>query len=441
MLANTVTWLFILLWVITLGLFLLYLTGHRKRQRNTLEKYLSERDKSYYALKKSEERYDKLITYMNEGLIFTDNKDIIRFANKCACNILKINPGNIVNRPMLDFVLSPADAKKLGLPYELKKPGSSHREEMQLVRGNGEIFWAGLNISYMDALHELMPGSIIVMTDITYQKRAEEKLHSITISLNQRVKQLDCLFELSDITQLPGISLEEVLQKSIEVIPFGMKYAGDIWVEINLDKKHYRSKNFKETNLFYMAPIKGSNHKLGSLRVGYLGNKLIQDKDIFQINEKVLIKNLADKLARVIEMKRLESSLEEGLKKLHEIQHIARIGSWELDLVHQQVKYTESFFDVMGVAPDRRAAYAPDFFYKQVHPQDRTRIMDFEKKIFSGELNDLSHAYRITTDLGHTRYIFGNGRLIYNNQNKPSLIIGTIQDFTGQIHKFKDLQQ
>lgn len=441
MLSNTVTWLFIFLWVITLGLFLLYLTGRRKRHRQTLENYLSERDKSYYALKKSEERYDKLITYMNEGLIFTDEKDIIRFVNKCACNILKLHSGNIINRPMLDFVLSPADAKKLGLPYELKKPGSSHREEIQLVRGNGEMFWAGLNISYLDTLHDLMPGSIIVMTDITDQKRAEEKLHSITVSLNQRVKQLDCLFEISDIMQLPGISLEGMLQKSIEVIPFGMKYSGDIWVEINLDDKQYRSKNFKETNLFYMAPIKGSKHKLGSLRVGYLGNKIFQDKDIFQINEKVLIKNLADKLARVIEMKYLESSLEEGLLKLHEIQHIARIGSWELDLVHQKVKYTESFFDVMGVAPNRREGYNPESFYKQVHPQDRTMIKGFEKKFFSGELHDLSHAYRITTDLGHTRYIFGNGRLLYNDQNKPSLIIGTIQDFTGQFHKFKDLQQ
>jgi PAS domain S-box-containing protein len=302
--------LLIILWIITLVTFIVYLSGHRKRHRKTLEKHLEERDKNYLALQKSEERYNKLITYMNEGLIFTDEKDIICFVNKCACSIFRLSSDKIINRSILDFVLSPADVRKLGLPYELKKTGCSHREELQLLRGNGEIFWAGLNISYVDTLHDLMPGSVIVMTDISDQKRAEEKLHKLTVSLNQRVKQLDCLFEISDITHLPGISLDEILHRSLDIIPTGMRLSGNVWVEINLEKNHYRSKNFKDTKLYYLAPIKGSKQKFGTLRVGYCDINISGDKELFHINEKVLIKNIAEKLARIIEMKNLESSLE-----------------------------------------------------------------------------------------------------------------------------------
>ncbi len=198
MLSNISTVLFILLWLVTLVSFIIYLSGHHKRHRKTLENHLAERDKSFLELKKSEERYNNLINYMNEGLIFTDEKDFIRFVNKCACNILKLSPEKIINRSIRDFVLSPADIRKLGLPSELKKTGCSHREEIQLLRGNGEIFWAGLNISYTDTLYDLMPGSIVVMSDISDQKKAEEKLHNLTVSLNERVRQLDCLFEISD---------------------------------------------------------------------------------------------------------------------------------------------------------------------------------------------------------------------------------------------------
>lgn len=317
MLSNISNLLFVLLWVITLVSFIIYLSGHRKRHQRTLEKHLADRDKSYLALKKSEQRYNSLINYMNEGLIITDEKDLIRFVNKCACNILKLSPEKILNKSIRDFVLSPADVRKLELPSELKKQGCSHREELQLLRGNGEIFWAGLNISYSDTLHDRMPGSIIVMKDISDQKKSEEKLHNLTVSLNERVRQLDCLFEISDIMNVPGISIDGILQRSIDIIPLGMRYSKDIWVEISLNNKQYRSKNFQNNKLYYLAPIKGRKNKLGTLRVGLHGNKHPVGKEIFHVNERILIKNIAEKLARIIEMKNLEALLEEGVVRTH----------------------------------------------------------------------------------------------------------------------------
>ncbi len=439
MLSNVYSVLFMLLWLVTLAACIIYLSGHRKRHQRTLETHLAERDKSFLALQKSEQRFNSLINYMNEGLIFTDDNNLIRFVNKCACNILRLSPQKIINKSIRDFVLSPSDVRKLGLPSELKKAGCSHREELQLLRGNGEIFWAGLNISYTGTLHDLTPGSIIVMTDISDQKKAEEKLHNLTVSLNERVRQLDCLFEISDVMNIPGISIDGILQRSIEIIPLGMRFSKDIWVEIGLNNKQYRSKNFKNNNLYYLAPIKGRKHKLGSLRVGFYGNNYTDGKEVFHVNERVLIKNIAEKLARIIEMKNLEVLLEEGMLKLDELQDIARIGNWELDLIQSQVTYSEGFFDVMGVAPERRATYSPEEFYKQVIPQDVEMIKKFDNMIHSGKPGDLAHAYRIKTDTGQTRYIFGNGRVLYNEQKKPFLIIGTIQDFTGQMNKFKEL--
>jgi PAS domain S-box-containing protein len=301
--------MFLFLWIATLIAFAVYLSGSARRHKKTLEKHLKERDLTYLALQKSEERYTKLISNMNEGLIFTDDKDIIRFVNKCACNILKSKAEKILNRSIFDYVLSISDAKKLGLPFELKRPGCSHFEMMQLVRDNGDMFWASLNISYMDNLHDHMPGAIIVMNDMTEQKMAEEKMHNLTASLNLRVKQLDCLFEISDMANTPDMHLEEIFKKAVDIIPQGLKYPNDVWVELIIDEEKYASKKGHNGDMIFQLPIRSKQKKFGFIRIGNRNPNAHASGDILHINEKVLLKNIAERLAIIIEQKMIEKAI------------------------------------------------------------------------------------------------------------------------------------
>jgi PAS domain S-box-containing protein len=428
MIWNFYTLLFFSLWVATLAFFIFYRQGKRKRHQKTLQKHLSERDQNFLQLQKSEERYNKLISNMNEGLIFTDDKDRIRFINKCACHIFKVQAKSMLDRSILDFVLSPAEAKKLGLPYELKRPGCSHREEVQMVRGNGEMFWASLNISYLNSLHDHMPGAIIVMTDISAQKKAEEKLHNLTISLNQKVQQLDCLFDISDITNVPGISFDGIFERSLEIIPFGLKFPNDAWVEIHFGEKRYVSKNFADTRWSYSVPIKGQNRKVGSLRVGYLESKPIVSKDPFHINEKILIKNIAEKLGQVIEIKNLEVTLKDGLERLEHIKRTARLAEWEWDLKSNQKKFSAGFFEIMGVGPADQKHYTEEAFYRQVLAEDLAEVRDLATRINNGQTTSLSITFRVRTHNGQERLIFSNGSFVGTGDRSGGKIVGIVQD-------------
>jgi PAS domain S-box-containing protein len=427
---------FLFLWLVTLFAFILYLAGWKKRHKAIIEQHLSEHDQVFLKLQKSEDRYQKLINYMNEGLIFTDDKDIICFVNKCACAILKTSPEKILHRPISDFLISPVDIRKLGLPYELKRHGCSHKEEMQLVRNNGEMFWANLNISYLDILHDHMPGAIIVMTDITEKKATEEKLHKLTLNLNQRVKQLDCLFEISDISNAPGMGLEDVLNKTIEIIPYALRNPSDVWVEIEFDQKKYVSGNFKETNWNYLAPIKWRKRKFGTLRVGYRDYQAADTREVFLINEKILIRNVAEKLARIIELKVMEESLNQGLDEIKHIQEITRIGKWEWPLNNNKIMYSDDFFEVLKVESGKRAGYNPEIFYQFVHPDDLALMKDYVNKVLSSQIDDLSFSFRYRPRPDETLIIMGNGILIRDRDNKLQKIVGTVQDITKQVLRF-----
>ncbi len=308
----------LLLWFGTILLIIYQRNQEKKKYLEILERFLREKDQTHDALKHSEERYHKLIANMNEGLILTNENNQIVFANTTACNILGHHRENIYGKSFLDFVLAAEDRQNLG--FDRQNPGGlPHKEEVQLGRGDGETIWASLSISYPRKNKEETSGAIMVLSDITDKKNAEEKLHKLTSSLNQKIKQLNCLFDISDITGVPGITFEGILKRTLDIIPYGLKYSHDTWVEIVYQKKRYATKNFRETKWTYTSPIKAKKQKLGYIRVGYLEEKPIIKKDPFHINEKILIKNIAEKLGQIIEVKIMEKALEEAGKKLEEV--------------------------------------------------------------------------------------------------------------------------
>jgi PAS domain S-box-containing protein len=440
MIFSSYSLILFLLWIVTLIILIFYIRKKKMDMLHSDEKQKSRQEEVFDAYRKSDERYQKLITQMNEGLIFTDDRDKVRFINQCACAILKLDPEKVLNRSVLDFVFSCREARKLKLPSELKRLGKSHREEIQMVKGNGELFWASLGISYLDELHDHMPGAIITMTDITEQKQTEEKLHKLTANLNQKVKQLDCLFDISDVTYSRGINYEDVFRRALDIIPQGLKYSHDAWVEIVCEGKRYASDNFKETRWSYLAPIRVNNKKIGYIRSGYLESKPLVNNELFHINEKILLKNIAEKLGRIMEINNLEGTLREGLGRLKQLQSISRIGDWEWDLVSGKKTFSPGFFEIMGVMPERQQTYNETEFYKQVVSNDLATVEKFVEQVKSGNVVDLAHAYRIHTDQKQLRYIYSNGKLVYDCNRKPVRIIGTVQDFTGQIAKLEALQ-
>ncbi len=305
----------LLLWLLTLLLFWAYRRKKEKQANHLLDRQNHKQEELFEAYRKSDERYHKLISHMNEGLIFTDDQDHIRFVNQCAAGFFGLPQEHLLGRSVWDFILSPREGKKLGLPSGKIRVGPSHREEIQLLDGRGEILWASLGISYLDELHDHMPGAIITLTDITDKKRNEEKLHKLTTRLNQKLRQMDCLFDISDISHRPGLSLDDVFKRSIQLIIRALKHSDDAWVEIVCEGRRHVSANYKATNWSYTVPIRANEKKVGHITAGYLHAKAQSQKDLFHINEKIMLKNIAERFAEILEISKLEKSLKESRRQ------------------------------------------------------------------------------------------------------------------------------
>jgi PAS domain S-box-containing protein len=421
-----------LLFLISLFILIFSRLKEKRSHVESLEKTLKDKEITEKALRQSEENYQTLIRTLNEGLVVLDLDNKIEFVNFKACKVLGVkDKSELTGRNFKEFLLTPEDEKLYNDKMELQKMGISDHYEVKMKNVSGDLLW--VNLSSAPILDENLKskGSVTLITDVSDRKKYEETYSDLTTDLNQKIKQLNCLYDISDISGVPGIKFEEIIEKSLEIIPVGLKYTHDIGVQIMFDNKVYASDNYKETPWSYIVPIKVQKKKLGHIKVAYLEEKPRINKDPFHFNEKILLKNISEKFGQILEAKNLEKVLRENQERLQEIQRIAKIGNWEKDLVSEDFTFSENFFNIAEISPERRKFFGIEKLLEIIHPEDKHT---FDELINDKDLdnNILSYHYRIITQQGVIKNIYSSRKVVRDDNDQPLRVIYTIQDVTEQ---------
>jgi len=136
-------------------------------------------------------------------------------------------------------------------------------------------------------------------------------------ALKERVKELNCLYNLTKIVKDKNISFENSLKKIIELIPPAWQYPDITCARITLKDKEYKTKNFKETKWSQVSNIIANENKVGSLEVYYLEEKPENDEGPFLTDERRLIDAIADLISSYISESYIKEELEKQRKKIN----------------------------------------------------------------------------------------------------------------------------
>ncbi|MGD9316832.1 MAG: PAS domain-containing protein, partial [Anaerolineae bacterium] len=153
-------------------------------------------------------------------------------------------------------------------------------------------------------------GLVGIGQDITEQARASEVLQ-------ERVKELDCLYGISALVEQPGISLAEILQGTADLIPPAWRYPEITAACISLEDREYRTANFQEGCPWrQVADLVVQGQRRGRVEVCYLEERPERDEGPFLAEERSLLQAVAERLGRVIERLRAERELQESEARL-----------------------------------------------------------------------------------------------------------------------------
>jgi PAS domain S-box-containing protein len=124
----------------------------------------------------------------------------------------------------------------------------------------------------------------------------------------------------------------------------------------------------------------------------------------------------------------LESKVEERTAELAEAQRLARLGSWEWDIVENRVSWSDELYRVHGLEPDQFAA-SYEGFIELVHPDDRELANETVKKALA-ERGTFEFHHRCIRPDGEERVLYAQGRVDVDRQGAPTKLFGTCQDVT-----------
>ncbi|MGI9431660.1 MAG: PAS domain-containing protein [Myxococcota bacterium] len=129
----------------------------------------------------------------------------------------------------------------------------------------------------------------------------------------------------------------------------------------------------------------------------------------------------------VTEFAELRREAETVRDRLAEAQKVAHFGSWEWNLLDDEVWWSREFYEIVGEAP----SYVPTYsgYFERVHPDDRVRVRAQTERILQS--NEAGRAtYRILRPDGSERTLFSIARLERAETGEPARMIGTVQDVT-----------
>ncbi len=293
--------LFLVLWIITFYSFFRY----RKRVRRKLHKMIGlvtiKNSHEIKVLKEASEKYRSIIELVNEGLMLTDADNRIIFVNKCACEQLHLSEHEILGTDLSNYAAGTNDLCRLNNLLKRLTAGHHAKDDFMLKRGDKDFFYASLSLTHPKAPSSLKNCNIIVMVDITEKVMLEQKMCKLTDSLVQKVRQLDCVFDVQQVLSEPDQTEDRILQRALKIIPQGLRYEKDMRVEIVYGRKRFASNGFRETQWLYKVPLKSKNGNIGHIAVSYVGANPSRHCQPFRIGEKALLKNLADKLTKALD--------------------------------------------------------------------------------------------------------------------------------------------
>jgi PAS domain S-box-containing protein len=137
------------------------------------------------------------------------------------------------------------------------------------------------------------------------------------------------------------------------------------------------------------------------------------------------------------ERRRVEAALRESEAGLVLSQRIAKIGSWELDLETQALRWSKEAFRLFGQEPGR---FKPTLsgFYSTVHREDRAMVRGMiERAMSSGERQMFDH--RVALSDATVRSVREQAEVV--TRDGKSMIAGTVQDITEQKRLEQKLRQ
>jgi len=295
--------------------------------------------------------------------------------------------------------------------------GKSWAGELEVVTKSGRVFTAFERADAIKNNEGKIIGLIGIITDVTERKKTEEALLYYQIAVDSSTDAIGMstpegrhYYQNEAYTRMFGLSVSEVDGVSG---PPSTVYADE-----------------KEGAKIFDIIMKGGS---------FTGEVKMLDKDRNEMDIDLRAYSIKSKEGKVIGLvgihtdittrKRADGKLRKSEQHLMESQRVAHLGSWDLNLVSQELEWSDQTYRLFDKSPKD---FVPSFneFARLVHPDDHATMENAFLKALESDTNPYHVAVRIINDSGREWVMEASGVVRRDASGKALSIFGTGQDIT-----------
>ena len=141
-------------------------------------------------------------------------------------------------------------------------------------------------------------------------KPDEPQFGTMLHALQERAKELNCLYQVGELLSQANRPLEEIFRGIIEVLPPGWQYPHDCRARVLFEDLIIQPPNFQETPWVQKASIVVQGEATGTVEVYYRREMPKSDEGPFLKEERRLIETIAERIASAATQRRLRAAFE-----------------------------------------------------------------------------------------------------------------------------------
>jgi PAS domain S-box-containing protein len=403
------------------------------KEATQLEKATDELIMVNTILKNNEQKYRNYIDNAPDGIFVTDEKRVYLEVNNAACRITGYSKDELLTMTFDDLLLIKSKNEVSLMFFQMVLNAGSSKTELSFKHKNGLNRWWSV-----EAVKLSKTRILIFAKDITKRIELEEKVNlhrnelelqneELMLAIYRSQKAVDKYIILYDFAP----SCYYTISKEGDIKELNVSAAsllGNVRKDlINANFIFFISNATKPDFQIFLNNLFNSNTKqICEVVIETKNNQLKYvhiEGIIVDKGEKCLL-NVVD----ITENKHAENIIRESESNLSEAQRIAHIGSWEWDMISNNVKWSKEMFRVFDIDTETYNG-KPDTILSVIHPDDIELFTQSMEHNLSG-VNSPTLEYRVVHKDGSIHNLIAEGIVDYNEAGSPYRSIGTVQDIT-----------
>ena len=364
-------------------------TGHLWKYRD-----ITEREQSENRLKESEGKFRNITEQTDDLIAIADKNGVIIYASSSSEALFHISPEEMCGRNFAEFVEDSDMNRALGeFSKCIQGLGRVQNAEFRLKRSDGSLFTGEVNASlFQTHPHD---GVLVIVRNIDERKANEAALRKLSLAIEQSPVSIV-------ITDLNGI-IEYANAKACETSGYPLRELFGSNPRV-LKSETTSSDDYKQ---LWDTIISGQEWK------GVFHNK---NKNGELYWESATISPISDNTGKIThylavkeditERKQAEEALKTSEAALNYAQEIARMGSWEMDMINNKYWWSDNNYRLIGIQPGDMTV-SIDLFKNMVYPDDLSLLNETVE-------NSIMNKKAVTVDF---RVVMPDGRIRWIENN------------------------